>query len=354
MGACCAAPKPKPSPIVIKYDNEEEEEEEEKQKSYFSFSIFILENENPQIYEWQFKKEIGKGAMSRVFLAKNTETGEFSAAKVYNRTQLIKQTLGNEEPPILAVHREIEIMAKLVHRYILTIIEVIEDDFTNSLIMFMPYAGNGTLQTQLDKKTIDDAGLAICFHQIAEGLRYLHSKKIVHRDIKPENILAFSDEYFVLSDFSVSTELADDDLKLEDTKGSPAFLSPEECSGESYYPKPADVWAYGVSLYSAYFGKLPFNLDAGQGCTIANTVLVVTEMLQTQELTFPEDAKIDPSLEKLLRDTLQKDPMVRPTFEQIVKYEWFKDAWEIDQKLQEEEKENFEEEEDVGNVAENP
>ena len=346
MGSCNSSTKKKIEPSVhdenlpppenvVKNEVQSPEENMSSYKSYPTFASFLLQNENAQIYEWQFMNEIGKGAMSRVFLTKNVESGEIAAAKVYNKSQLSKQNLGTNETMFDQVNKEIDIMAKLSNPYILSLIEVIDDDETNSLILILPYALNGTLQSLMDKggDAIDDDSLAVCFHQTAEALRYLHSNNIVHRDIKPDNILAFSSTYYVLSDFSVSTELKQGEL-LEDTKGSPAFLSPEECSGEPFDGKPADVWAYGITLYSAVYGQLPYNLDSGQNCSIANTVLHVTQMLENEELTFPEERPISPELRYVIERVLQKDPKKRPTFEEVVKFEWFRDAWKIDEENQ--------------------
>ena len=306
------------------------------QQKYFSFSEFIQLNEKPIIFEWLFHNEIGKGAMSRVYIATHTLTNEKRAAKVYNKTLLMRQTLGNEEQPIVAVNREIEIMVSLVHRYVLSIVEVIEDECTNSLIMLLPYAPEGTLQSYIDKEPRDENTFKICFFQIAESLRYTHSMNVVHRDLKPDNILVFSDTLFKLSDFSVSTKVNDDNEKLADTRGSPAFLSPEECAGNPFYPKPADVWAYGVTLFGCVFGFLPFSLDKGQGKSVANTVFAVTQLLNSEELVVPEDRGYSPHLIELLKQILQKEPEKRPTFEEIVKSPWFEGTEELDQQYQEE------------------
>ncbi|OHT08717.1 CAMK family protein kinase [Tritrichomonas foetus] len=321
------------------------------QLKFFSFSEFIQQSENPTIFEWSFQKEIGKGAMSRVFMSTHTETGIKCAAKVYNKTLLMRQTLGNEEQPIVAVNREIEIMVSLAHRYILPIVEVIEDECTNSLIMLLPFAPEGTLQSFIDKSFPSEQTFKICFFQLAEAFRYTHSMNIVHRDLKPDNILVFSDTLFKLSDFSVSTKVESDDEKLADTRGSPAFLSPEECAGNPFYPKPADVWAYGVTMFGCVYGFLPFSLDKGQGKSVANTVFAVTQLLNSEELFVPEDRGYSPHLAELLKQILQKDPEKRPTFEEIVKSPWFEGTEEIDRQYIEEFEQNyanFEEEEEEG------
>ncbi|OHT10415.1 CAMK family protein kinase [Tritrichomonas foetus] len=300
-------------------------------RTFFSFSSFILQNENPTIFEWQFFHEIGKGAMSRVFLSTNTETNQICAAKVYNKGIIMRPTLGLEEQPYVAVQREIDIMVSLDHRYVLPIIEVIEDDCSNSLILLMPYAEKGTLQLFINNENASEETLAVCFYEVAEALRYIHEKDVVHRDLKPDNILVFSPTVFCISDFSVSTKLESSDTKLIDTKGSPAFLSPEECGGESFFPKPADVWAYGVTIFSCLFHILPFNLDEGQGKTVANTVYSVSQLLETEELSFPDEPKVSQDAIDLLTRILQKDPSKRPTFEEILESPWFKDAKVVDE-----------------------
>ncbi|EAY09760.1 CAMK family protein kinase [Trichomonas vaginalis G3] len=332
MGNCSSSSKKvKASPV-----SEELSNSQENASSYVSFATFFQSSSKPQICEYVFLREIGSGAMSHVYEAVHTETGEHIAAKVYNLIQLCKPTLRSEPPPIDDVQKEIKIMMSIDHSYILSLIEAIEDDATRSLIIFMPFAQYGSVQTLLDKNQMNQDEISICFLQIAYGLEELHSKNIVHRDIKNENFLCFQKDFYVLSDFSVSTILDDPDQKLEDTKGSPAFLSPEECSGEAFYPKPADVWAYGVSLYLAVYKKLPFNLDQSNACPVANTVLLVTQNLETQTLQFPENADVDSFVEDLISQCLNKDPTQRPTFTEITKHTYFRNYWAIEEKFREE------------------
>jgi serine/threonine protein kinase len=314
---------------------------------YATFADFFAASADRRMGSYVFERLIGQGFKSHVYRALDERDSALVAIKVYAKSHLLRRTLGVTEILLDAVRREIELMYVLKHAYIVSLVEWFVEPRTESLMFVMPFAEYGTLETLLNSNGIAPCDLQICFLEIAQAFRYLHSVHVVHRDLKPDNILCFRKDHYALSDFNSSMQLESPNQKLEDTKGSPAFLSPEECSGNPYFPKPADVWAFGVTLYRSVFQLLPFKIEALEKRDLSVLILAVDALLKTEKLEFPEGA--DERVVELLEAVLKKDPTQRPTFEQIVNYAWFDDARETDEALQADAEEFFKAEEQTEN-----
>lgn len=103
------------------------------------------------------------------------------------------------------------------------------------------------------------------FFKLAQAIIYLHNEAgVIHKDIKLDNILFDSTTCDVkLSDFTVSRSEIDQNTKLFDCEGTPSFTAPE-CTvvdKDGYFPRPTDVWSYGVCLYTYVAGIVPFYGD---------------------------------------------------------------------------------------------
>jgi serine/threonine protein kinase len=261
-----------------------------------------------------------------VFLVQNTETQDYCAAKVYDKGYLFRTSIGDIEQPIQKLLREVQIMTAIQHPNCLQLIEILDDDFTNSIVLILPFADSGGLSAfswKSDKISEEEARFQ--FAQIARGIRYIHSLNIIHRDIKPDNILKFSNGQVVLADFSVSIFLDNENELLEDTDGTPAFYSPEECCGDPYLGKPTDCWAFGMMLYVMIYGKLPF-FDGDDEGVFFSQFFKISQMIMHEEFEYPESIPVSSELRDLLSHLLDKNPLTRYTMNQVLEHPWLKDV----------------------------
>ena len=286
-----------------------------------SFTTFMSQEKDPQIFEYQFIKSIGKGSHAEVYLVKHIESHVEMAAKIYDKFFLYRNTIGDSSQPIERVYREMEIMSTINHPNTMGLQEILDDDYTNSYIFIMPYADKGCLQTELEAKAIPENRAQFIFAQIAEAVFYLHSLDICHRDIKPENIMMFSDGKSVLSDFSAAIILPEDTDVIDETDGTPAFYSPEECTGEPFKAKPADIWALGVTLYYMIYSHLPFYDDSDDSCFLSQ-LFKISQQIQNEPLILDEDVEISDSLKDLFEKLIDKNPETRLTAEQVMAHPW--------------------------------
>ena len=123
----------------------------------------------------------------------------------------------------------------------------------------MEYCTNGDLKkfirsvpNYLNEKTVLDF-----FVQICEGLKYIHSKKIIHRNINLENIYLKSDLCLKIGDFSISKRLSKNIKVTQSIVGSPSSFCPEMVNRQVYDQK-SDIWALCCVLYTMCTKVAPF------------------------------------------------------------------------------------------------
>jgi serine/threonine protein kinase len=291
---------------------------------------FFNSIEKPTIFEYRFLRHIGHGSRGDVFLVLDLEAMEYRAAKVYDKQWLYRKSVTDPEPPIKRLEREVEIMSQLRHQNCMSLIEVLEDDATRSIILILPFADLGALSTQSWKADpISEEDAKFVFAQVARGIQHIHSLNIIHRDLKPDNILRFSDGLVQLADFSVSTQLSDENVMLDDSEGTPAFYSPEECSGDPYLGKPPDIWAFGMMIYVMIYGKLPF-FDSDGEAVYFSQFFQVCQKIISGVFEFPESTPISTELRDLFDHVLDKNPKTRYTIDQVLQHPWLRNVPEFE------------------------
>jgi serine/threonine protein kinase/tetratricopeptide (TPR) repeat protein len=126
----------------------------------------------------------------------------------------------------------------------------------------MTYIAGESLRTRLDREKqlpIADAIDIAC--EVIAPTSYAHERGIVHRDIKPENILLAGDDVYVL-DFGIARAIVESGVdRLTSTGigvGTPAYMSPEQATGERNIDARSDVYSIGCVLYEMITGLPPF------------------------------------------------------------------------------------------------
>ena len=194
------------------------------------------------------EREIGRGGMSRIYLAQDIRHHRAVALKVL-------------PPDIATAHgrtlflREIQIAARLNHPNILPLHD--SGEAAGRLFFVMPFVEEQTLRDVLrDRGTLPLAEAVSMVREIADALDFAHSRNVIHRDIKPGNIL-FVAGHPVLADFGIAQAMhaaQDETLSQELAFGTPAYMSPEQASGGKV-DRRSDVYALGIVLREMLTGE---------------------------------------------------------------------------------------------------
>ncbi len=202
---------------------------------------------------YRLERELGQGGMATVYLAEDLKHHRKVAVKVLKPE--LAATLGAER-----FLREIELSARLSHPHILPL----HDSGTAGGFLYyvMPYVEGESLRDRLTREKqlpLDDA-LRIA-REIADALGYAHAQGVIHRDVKPENVLLQSG-HAVVADFGIARAVsAAGGTRLTETGlavGTPAYMSPEQASGEPSLDARSDVYSLGCVLYEMLSGETPY------------------------------------------------------------------------------------------------
>ena len=206
---------------------------------------------------YTLERELGRGGMATVYLAMDEKHGRPVALKILHPERAV--ALGPER-----FRREIAMAARLQHPHILSVFD--SGELPSGQLWFtMPYVEGETLRDRLRREgQLPVADAVRITREAAQALHYAHTHGVIHRDIKPENLLLTTDGSTLVADFGVARALdagaaGSGTLTAAGTVvGTPAYMSPEQASGEREVDARADVYALGSVLYEMLAGEPPF------------------------------------------------------------------------------------------------
>lgn len=214
--------------------------------------------------KYEIAKLIGEGGMGSVFMATHKLTGKEVALK------WMLPELAKNEDAVQRFLREAQAAGRINHPNVVDIYDVGQHE--SSYFLVMEYLRGETLTEALEREQLDPGAVVDIIVPCLRGVAAAHKRGVVHRDIKPDNIfLCRSDEgaylYPKVLDFGISKlSGADSQMNPRLTRtgavmGTPYYMSPEQVRGSSEVDGRCDVYAFGVILYEALTGQVPFNAE---------------------------------------------------------------------------------------------
>jgi eukaryotic-like serine/threonine-protein kinase len=203
---------------------------------------------------YQVVRELGKGAMGVVFLARDIALHRLVAIKV------LKHDLASSEDHRERFRREARMTARLSHPNIVPVHTFVEaGDF---VCIVMKYVHGESLAVRLRRDgPMNSADSRRLLAELAMALDYAHREGVVHRDLKAENILIERGTgRAMLTDFGVALLRSLDTGRAEAGQfGTPHYMSPEQAAGDSDLDGRSDLYSLGVLGYYMTVGRLPFH-----------------------------------------------------------------------------------------------
>jgi hypothetical protein len=255
---------------------------------------------------------IGAGGMGEVYRATDTKLGREVALKV------LPAEMASDPERFARFQREAQLLASLNHPNIAAIYGVEEPEGRPVLVLELVEGEDVAERLKRGPLPVDEA--ALIAKQIAEALEEAHEKGIVHRDLKPANVKVTSVGRAKVLDFGLAKAYGGEagatsapDLSQSPTLvkagtragvilGTAAYMAPEQARGHPV-DKRADVWAFGVVLHEMLTGKRLFAAP-----TLSDTL---AEVLKSEPDWGSLPARLPPSLTRLLRRCLERDPKQR-------------------------------------------
>ncbi len=241
--------------------------------------------------KYNIEGKIGEGKTSNVYKITDKITGKKYAFKIIRKY------------PHRNVENEIAIQSKLNHPNILKIIESSEDE--DHFYIILELCGKNLYEYIKEKGYIEEDEAIDIFYQIASAVKHLHDNGISHRDIKLENVVKCG-ALWKLIDFGFATK----EKFLTEPVGTLDYLAPEIVESQKSRNFPIDVWTLGILLYDLLYQKPPF---------LEKTYKGTYDAIVNNEPDFSSRI-ISPSIEKLIKLILTKNPDNRITIDEIVNY----------------------------------
>ena len=253
-----------------------------------------------QIGRYRIERELGRGTMGVVYQARDTTLGRTVALKTFGAMAAIAPH--EREAFEQRFLSEARISATLDDQNVVAVYDVGRDFDSGLLFMALEYVRGETLASILARGAMPWEEAAQIIAKVARALQTAHSHHIVHRDIKPANIMLNGTGEPKIMDFGIAKASAAQLTVAGQIFGTPAYMSPEQASGEEVDGR-SDIFSLGAVLYELVTNVRPF-----EGPTMAATL---TKIIRDEPRPASSLAKVPRTLDAVIARALRKERNAR-------------------------------------------
>jgi serine/threonine protein kinase len=256
-----------------------------------------------KIGKYPVVRELGKGATSVVYLARDPFAGREVAIKVVRTHSHADTDLQRRFRRVFL--NEAALVGKLFHPHILAIYDAVSDQDLSYIVM--EYVPGRTLEHYCDVANLLAVSKVVeIVFKCSLALAFAQRHGVIHCDIKPANILISGESDIKISDFGAAQYEEAEHTHLKGV-GSPAYMSPEQVQDKELDFR-TDIYSLGVLMYQMLTGKLPFRATSK-----ASLLYQVVNIPPVPPSTFRREVR--PELDAVVLRCLEKDPDARyPTW----------------------------------------
>jgi len=257
---------------------------------------------------YEILREVGRGGMATVYLARQTDLDRFVALKELGAFHASDPSFAQR------FVRESRVAGSLSHPNIVTVHDYFDHEGTPYIAM--EYVERGSLRPYVGRLSLAQVGGVL--EGLLAGLTHAEAHGIVHRDLKPENLMVTADGRVKIADFGIAKATTNMQTgafltATGTTVGTPTYMAPEQAMAQDIGPW-TDLYSVGCMAFELFTGRVPFHdSDAPMAILLRH----VNEPIPPVTSIVPD---VDPRISSWIEALLVKDPAARTRSAE--------DAWE--------------------------